>query len=316
MAKKNFLFSQSLLNRLPVLRQPSWMIEGALFNGMIGFLRLWSPERGFKIARAIMRNTYWAFPFAKKIQGNVSIAFPDLSERQTKRLTKQICGNLGGVIADLVYGKQIWDERNKRIEFIYKSEGGKDSFLEKYHNKPVVMVTGHIGPWQITPFVGPCHDIDVTSIFAPEENPYIRKTMVELRDALQGAFINRNGCMRHLLSALKHHEAVGLVCDGRTEGGEPINFFDTPTYANSIAPRLAVKEGCDLLPIRAERLADMRFRITLGPAITPEDTCSTASEKVSDMTRQMMNCFESWIKEKPEEWMCFSRRWPRENYPD
>lgn len=34
------------------------------------------------------------------------------------------------------------------------------------------------------------------------------------------------------------------------------------------------------------------------------------------MTQKLFEHFEAWIRETPDQWMCFGRRWPQEAYAD
>jgi len=271
-----------------------------------------TPERAAIFANFVFRNLRFALPFTSKIRRNLSLAFPQKEPREIRQLTRDVCGNLGNAAAELVFAERIWLERDDRIEFVV-ADGVN---LADYRGNAAVMVTGHIGAWQISTFVASQYKLRITSIFAPEKNPFLADLFLRLRTALPCEWISRDGCMRGLTQELKRKFIVGMVTDTRLDSGDPLDFFGVPTPTNTTAARLAQRHNCDLLPVRAERLPDMRFRITVFPPIKPEDPAASASEQAHQMTQQLLAYFESWIRETPDQWMCFGRRWPHEAYAD
>jgi len=312
MAQQNILFSARLIERLPPLRNLSWRIEAFVVRSLLGLMRLMTPERAARFANAVFRKLRPILPIAKKIQKNLALAYPDKSAQEIVRLTRSVCGNIGNAAAELVFAEQIWLERDDRIEFVI--EDGVN--LANYRNRAAVMVTGHIGAWQISTFVASQFDLRITSIFAPEKNPYLGNMFLQLRTALPCHWISRDGCMRGLSKELKQGNVVGLVSDTRLDSGDPLDFFGMPTPTNTTAARLAIRNNCDLLPAKAERLDNMRFRITVYPAIQAADPNASASEQARQMTQELLGYFERWIRDAPDQWMCFGRRWPHEAYAD
>jgi KDO2-lipid IV(A) lauroyltransferase len=67
-----------------------------------------------------------------------------------------------------------------------------------------------------------------------------------------------------------------------------------------------------LIPVRAERLPNHRFRVVVGMPITPRDPSADTEAQIIDMSAQVNAVFEDWIRADPQEWMCLARRWPKE----
>jgi KDO2-lipid IV(A) lauroyltransferase len=106
--------------------------------------------------------------------------------------------------------------------------------------------------------------------------------------------------------------SVGLVVDNRVDEGELVPFFGRPAPTVTTPARLALHFDCPLVPVRVERLADgARFRITLYAPLRPGAAARTKAERVLDMTRQLNEHFERWIRERPGQWLVVKRRWPR-----
>ncbi len=307
MAKKHFLLPEPLVRKVPFLRVPGWMLEAAVLRSLVRLLRLFSPEKAEHISRKTFRTIAPILPFASKIRTNLQLAFPEYTRDQIETVTASISENLGAAAADLIFAGKIWSERDRRIEVVL--EDGVN--LDHYRDHPAVMVTGHIGAWQIAPFIAPMSGMAITSVYAPEENPWLRTFMFNLRRSMQTRFISRDGCMKHLVRELRSGGIVGLVSDTKMPDGETVSFFGRSTLANTSPARLALRHECDLLPVRAERLPGMRYRITVCSAIRPDREDVPLNEQAREMTQKLFGIFESWIRDDPEEWICFSRRWPK-----
>jgi KDO2-lipid IV(A) lauroyltransferase len=111
--------------------------------------------------------------------------------------------------------------------------------------RPAVLVSCHVGSWQLCTYIAAQFNLRVTAVYAPEENPHLRKVSDELRAALPCPFISRDGCMRALMTELKQGNMIGLVPDTRLDGGDPIPFFGIPVASNTTAARLAIRHSCD-----------------------------------------------------------------------
>jgi len=311
MAKKHFLIPDWLIRKLPAIQKAGWMMEAMFVKLLVSLMRTLPVERAAGLSHFLFKNLKPVLPFTNKIRNNLRVAFPEKDKPEIEKLTRSVCGYLGNAFAELVMADRVWAEREKRVEYVI--EGGVD--LARYRGKPVVMIIGHIGAWQIASFIAAKYDLRMTSIYAPEENPYLRDFVFRLRSALPCQFISRDGCMRGLTRELKQGNVIGLASDTRLDSGDVLSFFGVPAPTNTTAARLALHHNCDFFPVRAERLPNMRFRITLCHAIRSRDPGAPRGEQARQMTQNLLDHFEAWIREDPDQWMCFGRRWPHDAYP-
>ena len=107
---------------------------------------------------------------------------------------------------------------------------------------------------------------------------------------------------------------VGVLLDQRYDEGEPVPFFGHPTPSGLAPAMLALKLGIDYVPMRVERLNKARFRFTFHDAVEPDPGKGDARAQALDMTARAHAHFEQWIRERPEQWLCLKRRWPRKVY--
>jgi KDO2-lipid IV(A) lauroyltransferase len=303
-----YFFSRKLAKRRPEFNKIGWRIEAWAIGAFIGVLRLLPLEQAIRFA-------HWTFatvgPRSGKrlrVMRNLMVAFPDKSAAQCNRLMKDIFGHVGVALAEIAQLPKIWNDRERRIEFVTSPE----IRFVKESGTPAVLVTAHIGPWTLTNFVAGQHGFPLSIVYAPESNPYVHDMMLRLRSALPVDLLARDNSMRVLIGELSHGRTIGLGSDVRLDTGDMIPFFGHDMPTNTVPARLALRFACELVPTRAERLPGGRYRITLYPPVVADDGIDGAAAQASNMTAKLNRQFEQWIREAPGEWLCLARRWPKD----
>lgn len=282
-------------------------IEARAFQFIFWLIDRLSPERASAWGATLFG---WLGPFgdkASKADINLAIAFPDRTEDWRRATVRGIFRSLGKSAAELIKLRQIWEERDRRLEFVIAPAAREH--LER--GGAAVFVTAHVGPWQVVNLIGAHMGIKVSTIFAPESNAALRDKMRELREAFQVDLIPSDAGARPLLRELNGGRCIGMAMDTRLDTGHLIPFFGRDALTNITAARLALKTGAALLPIRAERLGKAIFRITVYDPIDIPAGDADTEEKAIEMTRDVHRQFEQWIADQPDQWICLKRRWPK-----
>ncbi len=310
MIEKHYLLPDRWVQKWPALQKIFWALEAFILRLAMWFMRLFSMQRGYDLAVGLCRLVEPFTPFTDKFERNLLIAFPEISRPEIRKIAVDTCANIGKALADLVLAKRIWKEREERIEFVTLGETNPP--FEP--GRPVVLVTAHIGAWQLASFVVARHKMSMVSVYAPEANPFLHKLVNNLRADLHSGFVPKKGCMRELMSTLKRGDVVGFVPDLRMDGGAQLPLFDVNTPSNTTAARLALHHGCELVPVHAERLPGCRFKITTYPPIRADDQNASVEEQARQMTQKQLALFETWIRDTPDQWLCVGRRWEEHVY--
>jgi lauroyl/myristoyl acyltransferase len=150
--------------------------------------------------------------------------------------------------------------------------------------------------------------LTISVIYTPEPNPWLHGFFLSLRRAFGGPMVPSAGGARELLHELAAGRSVGAAFDTRVDQGEMVPFFGTPTPTSTL-PALLAQRGYPLVPIRAVRLPNARFRIEVLAPLVPADPDLPRKERILDMTHRLNLIFEDWIREYPGEWICMKRRW-------
>lgn len=296
-----------LARALPALGGAAQWLEARAFRFAFRCMKRMSPERAGRVAALAFGLVGPFTQKARKADRNLGIAFPDKSPRWRKRTVRRIFRHLGLSAAELVKLEQIWREREQRLEFHYRPAAR--ALIEA--GGPAIFVCAHVGPWQITNLIALRDNLEISTIYAAESNPALRRTMLELRRAFGVNLIPSAAGARPLIKELKAGRCIGMAMDTRPDSGQPIPFFGREALTSTTAARLALRTGAALLPIRAERLGDFRFRITVYDPPHCDEESLSPDERAIELSRRVNRHFEDWIRETPDEWICLKRRWPK-----
>jgi KDO2-lipid IV(A) lauroyltransferase len=111
-----------------------------------------------------------------------------------------------------------------------------------------------------------------------------------------------------MAAALGRGEHLGMLVDQRWSRGVDITFFGRRCKANPTLARLARQVDCPVIGVRTIRLPDHRFRMAAtGPITLPRDDRGVID--VPAATQMINSIVEGWIREHPEQWLWFHRRW-------
>jgi KDO2-lipid IV(A) lauroyltransferase len=135
------------------------------------------------------------------------------------------------------------------------------------------------------------------------------------REALGCRLVSLEEGARPLIRELSEGRSVGLVVDTRDDDGVPIPFFGLDKLTTLAPARLALRFDCDLIPARVERLGDARFRLIVHEPIRPDPALASDKDRAIQMMRDLNRLFEQWIRERPEQWLCIKRAWPKDLEP-
>jgi len=111
-----------------------------------------------------------------------------------------------------------------------------------------------------------------------------------------------------MLRAIGDGKHVLMLLDQRLTNGVVVPFFGRPAATPAAAASLAIRRGLPFQPYRLERLEGARFRLTIPPPMDMPDSGDRDADVVELMTR-FNAMVESWIRERPEQWLWQHRRW-------
>ena len=294
-----------------VLLKLLWGLEAGVVGAFAGLSRSLSPDRASAIGSWMMRMLGPRLDKTRLIRRNLELAFPEKSAPDIEALVRGVWENLGAVLAEYPHlGKICHDEAASRLEIIRKG----DARVFREDGAPAIFVTAHLANWEIAAGAVVWQGIPLTGIYTPVQNPHIDRMLYRSREALRCGMVTREGAVRKLVKELRRGVSAGLIVDQRVEGGEPVAFFGRDMQTATTPAQLALRFNAELIPVQVQRREGARFRVIFHEPILADDPALDEREKLLQMTRKISELFETWIRERPHEWLCSKRRWQKDLY--
>jgi len=302
-------FLRELLDGAPLLRRLVLLLEAAAFALFMAVMRALGPDRASRAGGALFRAWGPRMTKSRHVRTNLSIAFPEKPPAEIDAIERGAWATIGSLAAEYAHIDTICcREPERRVEIVVKGDlrGAQEE------GRPAIFATAHLANFELATFAVSRVGAPVTALYTPHSNPLIDRMIQRRRSAINTRLVPRDGGVRELVRELARGRSVGFVADTRMDGGELVPFFGRDAATTTVPARLALRFDCELVPVRVERLEGARFRVTLYDPVRAEAPGLDAKQRALVMTRKLNAHFEDWIRERPEQWQCMKRRWPKD----
>lgn len=288
-----------------------YRLDRTAFGALLWLIRLLPVDRASRFGAAVGRTFGPRFRKSRALDENLRIALPDATPLERKRIARDAWANAGAVFAEYGHLDTIVQASSGRIECVVHGD------IETLRNpvRPAIFVGAHQANWEMMGAAITRFGVPLSALFSPPTNPLLDEMLQHWRNGLGCEMLTRDESMRPMIRALTHGSSLGIVADRRVDSGKPVTLFGIDKPTSLIPARLALRFGYDLVPVRTERLHGARFRVSFYPPIKPPP--ATEGDEIGQairMTREIHSLFEQWILERPGEWFCSKRLWPKEAY--
>lgn len=297
--------------RWPFIHRCIWAVEAGLF-GVFLFVSWCLPLAAAQaMASGVMSRVGPRQSKHRHVMRNLRIAFPDRSEAARQDLGRQLWGNVGRVFAEYAHLHRIRGDVDRRVDVI----GGEHLAAITRERRGAILVAAHLGNWEISGCVVDALGLPLSVVYTPLQNPFLNSMIRRCRKAHNSGLLARDDSTRPMIRELLAGRSIGIIMDQRVDSGSMLPLFGVDKSTTLIPAKLSLRQSVDLIPVRTERLPLGRFRVTVLPPVVPDDPGASLQEQAVQMTRKINATFEAWIHERPEDWFCTNRLWPKDAVP-
>ena len=250
---------------------------------------------------------------------NLEIAFPEKSADERETIARASFQNLGRVLAELArFSSSTSDDLKGLIEFQFDSKESLESperlefEAKRAEGRGILLVGPHLGNWEIGVFAYSAFREPLTYLARPLDNPLIEDFTVGLRSRFGNRAIDKNNSMRAAVSVLRRGEVLGILPDVNVlhRDGVFVPFFGTLACTTSGVAMLSMRTNALILPMCCVWNKETgKYNVFYGDrAIEPPNT-GDRHRDVLEMTAQMTEEMEKFIRAHPEQWMWIHKRW-------
>jgi len=254
------------------------------------------------LACAVMRR------LRRHAEVNLRLAFPDLDERERRRIRRGVFRNLGRLLGEVSQFPRL---NRENISSIVVYEGLGNYLSAVAEGRGVILLTGHIGAWELSVYAHSIYGHPMSFLARRVDNPLVERLAESYRARYGNRSIDKIGSVREVLKTLKSGGVVGILADlnASREEGVFCDFFGVEACATAGVATLALRTGAVVLP--GYLIWDEKARIHRLHFEPPVETIDTGNQKedVIANTARYAKVLESIIRRHPDQWLWIHRRW-------
>ncbi len=283
------------------MRRMRYLSEAAVFFLFWGIFRLLGMRLSGYVGGKVAQ---WVGPGLKAHQvalKNLQLALPQ-RQAEHAQIAHEMWRNLGRVAGEFVHIHRLNAERFERHVTV---QGGE--YLAAQQGKPVILISAHLGNWELAPQAAWMLDMPLTLVYRPANNPYVERMIQFIRGRRLAGMLPKAQASRAMIATLKANQPIGLLVDQKMNNGEKIPFFGHKAPTSVAFIDMARRADAQIVMARVVREKTCRFTVEILP---PMDVAEESSEVLMQKIHTQL---EAWIEEHPEQWFWVHRRWGKES---
>ncbi len=230
----------------------------------------------------------------------------DQSARELSHIVKRNFRNLGKSLIEVLNLKNL---KPRQIDSLVSIEG--EEYLKEAlkRGNAVVLMTGHVGNWELMVCALAARGYPLNVMAAPFYSLRIDEWIIKLRLRFKIKTISRGSSIssKTLLGVLHRKGILGLLIDldAYANGSD---LFNRKAYTPVGAARLALQSGAVAMVFAIVRLPCDRHRITIHKPITFIRTADYEKD-VKIHANIITGMIETYVKQYPDQLLQIHRRW-------
>jgi KDO2-lipid IV(A) lauroyltransferase len=276
-----------------VARSLGWMPRGVarLLGGMLAFV------------------VYWLFGRLRRVGvRNLELALPELSIEARRKILRRVYIHLGWQLVEFcrMTGYTVENTRDW-----LRTEGLEHYLAAQAHGKGVLVITGHLGAWELSSFYHSLMGYPMGMVIRRLDNRRLDAYVNGIRCMHGNHVLHKDDFGRGLLTAMRSGGTVGILMDTNMTPpqGAFVRFFGIEACTATGLAHVARKTGAAVLPgFMVWEPAERRYVLHFGAEVAIPHSEDIAADILKG-TELCTNAIESWIRRYPDQWLWIHRRW-------
>ena len=263
------------------------------------WLRSLSETERNRLGIRIARFGYYLLSLRKKDSlKNIATAFPEKSDSEQNMILKKTYSFFAKSFMQFLSLPKSY----RYVDIEVEGQELLDGALEKGHG--IILATGHFSKWEImSAWLGysgyPC-----VAVAQRQKNRGADIFFREFREITGMRIIYRKSSLKNMYRILKENKILILASDqDAKQRGVFVNFFNKPASTPKGVARFHLETGSDIFFISCYIEQNGKHKLQIQPVV-PE-----GESTVKSITQAFTTLLEEKVREFPEQYFWFHRRW-------
>jgi len=239
---------------------------------------------------------------------NLELGLPALTAMEREATLRGVFRHLGWQLVE--FCRMAWYTPENTSDWI-ATEGLENYLAAKARGKGVLIVTGHLGAWELSSFYHSLMGHAMSMVIRPLDNRRLDQFVNGIRCLHGNRVLPKNDFARGLLTAMRQGHTVGILMDTNMTPpqGVFVDFFGKQACTASGLARVALKTGAAVVPgFMLWEKTEQRYVLHFGPELVFPRSDDAEADIVA-ATQLCTQAIESWIRRYPDQWLWIHRRW-------
>ena len=233
---------------------------------------------------------------------NLDLALPHSTPQERKKILSQTYDHL------IWTGIEFIVLQRDPTQVMHWVEAENAELLKDVYGKGAILLTGHVGNWELTAAWVAQSGYKLTAIVRESADDAERGLIESMRLRVGVMSLSKRAPMTRALAILKRGEFLGILPDqhgGRD--GIMAPFFGLETSTSQGAAVFAYLTKKPLIPVYSHRVEPFHHHIRVGEPLEWRQL-ATRDETILDITAKVNATVERMVREAPGQWLAQHRR--------
>jgi KDO2-lipid IV(A) lauroyltransferase len=248
---------------------------------------------------------------ARILRENLTLAFPEKSAAEIRRIARDCAGNLGAAFMEFL--ESSWLTREDILSRV--GLAGEEHFAAaRARGKGVFLLSAHFGSWELGAIRAGLISEPISSVVRPLDNPLLERELADRRTRLGNRVIAKKDAAREILRAIRKKETVAILVDQNVLAEEAVfvPFFGRPAATTPSLALFQIKTDAAVVPVFTWPLGGGRYRLQFEKPILADEFGTDGEgreERVRKATERYMAVTEEAVRGEPAAWLWMHNRW-------
>src|SRR5688572_26592746 len=286
-------------------------VEYYAMRATIAGLRAVSWEAACSIGAKLGALGYRPLGIRKRVvERQIAAAFPELRRAAVLKLARQSYEHLGRTFIETALLDSLGKDGLQRL--VETVEGWEEIEDVMSKGKGAVLVTGHIGNWELAGAYVAARGVPLDAIVRGMANPLFDAFLNHTREAMGMTIVHDSEAVRRTPRSLRGGRAVAFVADQGVLGlaSTFVPFFGRPAKTPRGAAVFALRFEVPVIFVVALRQPNGRYRIVVERVEAP--VTGDRDRDVDAIVARFTQHLEKWVRAVPAQYFWQHRRWKRQ----
>ncbi len=238
---------------------------------------------------------------------NIAKAYPgQFSDAQIDAMVRQVYVHFCRLLMEIVLmPRKLHISNWKNYATLEGSQAMMGALLA---DRPLLIVTGHFGNWEIAGYALNLFGFRTHAIARPIDNPYLDQYLRDFREGTGQKILAKQGDFDQIEKVLADGGTLATLADQDAgERGVFVPYFGRPASTHKAVALMAMEHKVPMV-VCGTMLKGEKYHIVPADVIFPEEY-ERSPEAIKEITQRFTSDLEQLVRQAPEQYFWVHRRW-------